>query len=153
MNVILLFEQWVEQLPDGCAVREVVTGRELTYRQLWQSAGRFARRLRADGVRPGDVVGLAMDRSLDLVVALVAVLRAGGAYLPHDAQAPAGRIVAVLAEAGVRLVVQAGPPAAADSGPRWPLPPGVTRLVWAGPDSADSADSAGPAAIAPRTGA
>ena len=106
-QVHLLVSAWVDRQPDSCAVRDASTNRELTYRQLWQHAGHLADQLQARGVQPGDFVGLAMPRSVDLVVAMLATLRAGAAYLPLDAHAPADRIAMMLTEADVRVVVEA----------------------------------------------
>jgi amino acid adenylation domain-containing protein len=78
----------------------VVAGREeLSYGELAQQAGRLAGHLRRLGVGPEDLVGLALERSLDLVTAIVAVLAAGGAYLPLDTSYPAERLRYMWADA------------------------------------------------------
>ncbi|NHR08872.1 AMP-binding protein, partial [Chromobacterium haemolyticum] len=65
----------------------------------------LARRLRADGVSPETLVAVALPRSIDLVVALLAVLKAGGAYLPIDLDYPAERIAFMLADAQPAVVL------------------------------------------------
>src|SRR4051794_40946097 len=119
-----LIEGWVDRQPDGCAVRDALTNRQVTFRQLWQHSGHFADQLQARGVRRGDFVGLAMHRSVDMIVAMLGIIRAGAAYVPLDAHAPLDRIAMMLAEADLRLVVEAPRPAQ-----RWPLPEGVHRLA------------------------
>ncbi|GIF07046.1 non-ribosomal peptide synthetase [Actinoplanes siamensis] len=77
---------------DPHAVAVVSGDRRLTYRDLDERAGRLAGRLRDRGLRPGDVAAVLMRRSPDLVVAILAVVRAGGCYLPvHDAYPPPRR--------------------------------------------------------------
>ncbi|MEJ8632584.1 amino acid adenylation domain-containing protein [Streptomyces sp. MS2.AVA.5] len=73
--------------------------RTLTYAQLDAQAGQLASRLVSRGVRPGALVAVALPRSAELVVALLAVLKAGGAYLPLDPGHPPGRIGAMLEDA------------------------------------------------------
>jgi amino acid adenylation domain-containing protein len=80
-------------------------GRTLTYRQLDDLATSMAGGLAAAGVRRGDRVGLLMARSTELVAALLAVLRAGAAYVPFDPQYPRDRLTFMAEDAGVRLVV------------------------------------------------
>ncbi|MCW2917361.1 MAG: non-ribosomal peptide synthetase [Actinomycetia bacterium] len=89
--------------PDSVAV--VWGDRQLTYRALNARANRLARLLRARGVGPETRVGLMLDRSLELVVALVAVLKAGGAYVPVDPDHPLERRALLLEDAGVSLVI------------------------------------------------
>jgi amino acid adenylation domain-containing protein len=100
-----LVAAWVDRRPEACAVRESATGRELSYAQLWRLAGRLAGDLAAHGVRPGAIVPVDLDRSADLVVAMLGILRAGAAYLPLDSQTPADRLAAILAESDARVVV------------------------------------------------
>ncbi|MFD7660093.1 non-ribosomal peptide synthetase [Actinosynnema sp. NPDC059797] len=93
--------------PDACAVRSPRTGESLTYRQLWARSGRLAADLALRGVGRGEVVAVDLGRSVDLVVALLGVVRAGGAYLPLDAHAPADRRAVLLEEAGARTTLTA----------------------------------------------
>ncbi|KDN87620.1 hypothetical protein KCH_06330 [Kitasatospora cheerisanensis KCTC 2395] len=83
--------------PDGVAVD--FEGEELTYRQLWDRAGRLASALTAAGARPDTVVGVAVPRSAELMVALLGVLRAGAAYLPLDTEYPAERLAGMIEDA------------------------------------------------------
>ena len=101
-----LIERWVRETPDAVAVSGV--DGELTYRQLHDRAAQLAHVLRAWGVGPEVPVGLCVDRSAAMVVALLGVWLAGGAYLPLDPGFPPDRLRATLADAGAELAVTAG---------------------------------------------
>lgn len=81
----------------------------LTYGDLDERSLRLAQRLVARGVRLGDVVGLHVERSVDVVVGFLAILRAGAAYLPLDPEHPAGRRALVLRDACPRVVLTRAP--------------------------------------------
>ncbi|MDN3356402.1 amino acid adenylation domain-containing protein [Actinomadura sp. DC4] len=106
-----LFERQVARRPGATAV--VHRGRTLSYRELNRRANALAARLRASGVVRGDTVGVCVARSPELVVALLAVLKCGAAYLPFDAAWPGERQRGILLAAGCEVVVtdRAGPPA------------------------------------------
>lgn len=97
------FEAQVERHPDAVAV--VFRDQQLTYQELNNSANRLARHLRGLGIGAEDVVGLFMDRSTDMIVALLAILKAGGAYLPLDPAQPIERLTYMLSDSGVRVVL------------------------------------------------
>ncbi|GAA3487557.1 non-ribosomal peptide synthetase [Streptomyces cremeus] len=96
-----------DRTPDAPAVS--YDGNELTYRQLVDWADQFAASLRDLGVVPGDRVGVCLDRSLDLVVVLLAVLTAGGTYVPMDPAYPAERLAYTSEDAELTLVVTDSP--------------------------------------------
>ena len=98
-----LFEQEAASAGDADAV--VFEGARLTYRQLDERANRLAHRLRRLGVSPGRRVGVYMGKSLDLVVAVLAVVKAGGAFVPLDPLYPPDRIEFMLADAQPAVVV------------------------------------------------
>ncbi|NGN63413.1 amino acid adenylation domain-containing protein [Streptomyces sp. A7024] len=83
----------------------VAGGQSLTYRELNARADSLARELAGRGVRPETVVAVSLPRSADLVVALLAVLKAGGAYLPVDPKYPGHRLEAILEDARPHLVL------------------------------------------------
>ncbi|HKV09763.1 MAG TPA: amino acid adenylation domain-containing protein [Thermoanaerobaculia bacterium] len=98
-----LFEAQAERSPDAVAVR--FEEQSLTYRELDLYANRLAGWLRANGVGPEAVVGVLLDRSLEMVVALYAVLKAGGAYLPLDPSYPRERLSFFVEDAAPRVVL------------------------------------------------
>jgi amino acid adenylation domain-containing protein len=93
----------VAGLPGATAV--TCEGHCLTYAQLEAQANRLAHRLRHEGVRPGVLVALCATRSVETLVALLAVMKAGGAYLPLDPEYPKDRLSFVLADSGARLLL------------------------------------------------
>ncbi|HET6711445.1 non-ribosomal peptide synthetase [Amycolatopsis sp.] len=97
------FEGVAARTPDAIAVSD--GGITFTYRMLDVLAASVADGLRAAGVRPGDRVGLCLDRSADFVVAVLGVLKAGATYVPVDPAHPAERLARVLEGADVRLVI------------------------------------------------
>ncbi len=98
-----LVEAHASARPDAPAIAH--EGRTLTYRELDARANRLARHLIARGAGPGALVGLAMERSIGMVVGLLAILKAGAAYVPLDPTYPAERIAFVLDDAGIGLLV------------------------------------------------
>ncbi|HKV08246.1 MAG TPA: non-ribosomal peptide synthase/polyketide synthase, partial [Thermoanaerobaculia bacterium] len=102
-----VFETWVDRAPDDPAIEWVGTGEDgrLTYRELDEAANRLAWHLIAQGVGPEVWVGLSLPRSVDMIVALFAVLKSGGAYVPLDPSLPAERLAFMAAETRPRVVV------------------------------------------------
>ncbi|MEU5092044.1 non-ribosomal peptide synthase/polyketide synthase [Streptomyces sp. NPDC021356] len=98
-----LFEERAAQAPDAVAV--TCATRSLTYRQLDERADRLARRLVAHGAGPERFVAVCLPRGLDLVVALLAVVKSGAAYVPVDPGQPEERIAYILKDTGPVLVV------------------------------------------------
>jgi amino acid adenylation domain-containing protein len=98
-----LFEEQVERRPDATAL--VDQGRSMTYRELDRDANRLAHMLIARGVGAEVRVGLCLERSLEMVVGLLAVLKAGGAYVPLDPALPGERLLFQLQDAGVAVLV------------------------------------------------
>ncbi|GHO46314.1 non-ribosomal peptide synthetase [Ktedonospora formicarum] len=102
-GVHTLFEQQVERTPEAIAVTfETIS---LTYRELNERANQLARHLRTLGIERDELVGLCLERSLDMVVALLAILKAGGAYLPLDPTYPSERIAFMLEDAQVPVLL------------------------------------------------
>ncbi len=91
----------MERTPDAVAV--VFEEQELTYRELNERANQLAHHLAWLGVGPEALVGLCLERSLEMVVGLLGILKAGGAYVPLDADYPAQRLAFMLADAEDRV--------------------------------------------------
>jgi amino acid adenylation domain-containing protein len=102
-SVLTRFEAQVARTPEAPAV--LAEEGALTYAQLEQRANQLAHRLRHAGVGPEGRVGLLLERSLDMVVAILATLKAGGAYVPLDPEHPSERLAAVIGDAAPRIVV------------------------------------------------
>ena len=96
-------QDWARRTPDAPAL--CFEGEERSYGELDAGAGRLAAHLRRMGVRRESVVGILMDRGPDLPLAMLAVLKAGGAYLPLDPQQPVERLDYVMRDAGCELVI------------------------------------------------
>jgi amino acid adenylation domain-containing protein len=101
-----LFEAHVARCPDRCAV--VYEDGCLTYRALDERANAIAAQLRSRGIGAGAAVGIRLERSLDMIVAIVGVLKAGGAYVPLDPSMPQKRLEVLLSESGARVVLTQG---------------------------------------------
>jgi amino acid adenylation domain-containing protein len=97
------FEQQAARTADAVAV--FCEDEQLTYRQLNQSSNLLARRLIEQGVNPGDLVGILIERSLPMVIGLLGILKAGAAYVPLDPSYPKQRLAFMLEDSQVRRVV------------------------------------------------
>ncbi|MET9469982.1 amino acid adenylation domain-containing protein [Streptomyces sp. NPDC006544] len=102
-TVVDLLEETAARVPNAQAV--ICDDVQLTYTELLDRVGRLARQLRTAGLRTGMRVGVLMERSVGLHIALLAVLRAGGVYLPLDPHHPAPRISSILEDASVGFLL------------------------------------------------
>ena len=98
-----LFEEQAERSPDRIAV--VFENRQMTYRDLDVRSNQLAHYLRKHGVGAKSLVGVCLERSMEMVVALVAVLKAGGAYLPLDPSSPPERLRLMVEQAGASILL------------------------------------------------
>src|SRR5262245_4545959 len=98
-----LFEEQVELTPDSIAV--VCEDQQCTYRELNERANQLANYLRTLGVGVDVLVGVCLERSLDLVVAILGTLKAGGAYVPLDPAYPRERLLFMSTAAGARVLL------------------------------------------------
>src|SRR5882762_537972 len=100
------FERQVSSTPNSTAL--LFHGRELTCREINESSNRLAHYLRKKGVEPGMLVGVSIERSPEIFIALLAVLKTGAAYLPLDPSYPAERLAFMVGDAKVACVVTQG---------------------------------------------
>ena len=100
-----IFEQQVERVPDKTAI--VFESSTYSYRKLNQAANQLAHYLIAQGVTVNTPVGICVDRSLDMVIAILAILKAGGAYVPLDPSYPVNRLQFMVTDSGIKhLLIQ-----------------------------------------------
>ena len=102
-SVVSEFARQVTETPDAPAVE--YEGESLSYRELDQRANQLAHWLRDRGVDRGSLVGLCMERSLDLVTGILGVMKAGAGYVPLDAEYPQERLAYMVSDTGVALVL------------------------------------------------
>ena len=98
-----LFESQVELTPDAVAVEQ--DGQKLTYRQLSDRANQLAHYLQSLGVKPETLVGICIERSLDMIIGLLGVIKAGGAYVSIDPSYPQERIAEILADTQLGILL------------------------------------------------
>ncbi len=138
-----LFEAQAARSPGAAALVFEADGESLTYGELNARANRLAHRLRMEGVGPGALVGLCLERSPEMVVALLAVLKAGGAYVPLDPTYPPDRLSFVLEDCGARVLLT-------QAELRYELPSGDLTVIEVEPGEAANAceSAADPAPLA-----
>lgn len=128
LTVQQLIEEQVERTPEAVAL--VYQDQQCTYAELNRRANQLAHLLREHGVAPEVRVGLFMERSLELVISILATLKAGGAYVPLDPSYPEDRLRFIAQDAGIRIVLTqqhlldaatAFTPAVVDVKSEWPL--------------------------------
>jgi amino acid adenylation domain-containing protein len=102
-TVVELFEEQVELHPEALAVS--YEGEQITYRELNRRANQVANYLQQQGVGPEVLVGVCLERSVEMVTGLLGTLKAGGAYLPLDPIYPRERLEFMLEDAGIRVLL------------------------------------------------
>ncbi|MCX4472652.1 amino acid adenylation domain-containing protein [Micromonospora sp. NBC_01655] len=130
-TVVDLVRAQAVRCPAAVALRDGAIS--LSYAELDRRAARLAARLRRAGVGPEHLVGVALPRSADVVVAMLAVLRSGAAYVPLDPAYPPQRLAYLVADSAASVVVTA-------TGLRETLPPGPYTTICVDDPDADAAD-------------
>jgi amino acid adenylation domain-containing protein len=102
-NIVQLFEDQVERTPDAVAL--MFQGESLTYKKLNERANQLAHFLQARGVGPEVFVGICMQRSVEMMVSVLGVLKAGGAYLPLDPTYPKERLAYMIGDTKAHLLL------------------------------------------------
>jgi amino acid adenylation domain-containing protein len=145
-SVAQLFEEIVSENSDSIAL--IFKDQELTYAELNTRANRLAHRLRSLGVGPETLVGCCLERSIELIVALIAILKAGGAYVPLDPTYPKERFDFLVGHTRTQLMLtQSSLASTVLSGYRQSCLL-VDGSCSSGPDPGNSAHSAGPGSLA-----
>jgi amino acid adenylation domain-containing protein len=139
-----LLTEHVRERPDAPAL--VAPDRTLSYAEFWAASGRLAWQLREAGVGPGDLVGVVMRKGWEQYVAVYAVLLAGAAYLPVDADLPAARRRLLLERGSVRVAVTQPETSTL---PDWPT---AIRQVVVGPSVLDGPVADAGESVPPRAG-
>ena len=98
-----LFEERAKERPDAVALEH--EGERMSYGELDERSNKVARYLRRRGVREGDIVGIYMERSLEMMVGIVGVVKAGGVYMPIDPGYPEERVRYMVRDSGARAVM------------------------------------------------
>jgi non-ribosomal peptide synthetase component F len=98
-----MFEAQVASTPDAVAAE--FDGATVSYKELNERANRLAHYLRELDVGPEVLVGLCVDRSIEMVVAMMAILKAGGAYLPLDSEYPSERLAFMIRDSDPRVLI------------------------------------------------
>ncbi|MCO8162806.1 non-ribosomal peptide synthase/polyketide synthase [Pseudomonas sp. 21LCFQ010] len=114
-----LIEAQAERTPEAAAL--TFGSQTLSYAELNARANQFAHNLIARGVKPDGLVGIAVERSIEMVVGLLAILKAGGAYVPLDPEYPTDRLAYMLEDSGIQLLLS-------QSHLELPLAEGVQRI-------------------------
>ena len=103
LHVLEQFERQLAREPAAIAVQDL--NRRLTYRELDDAAGRLAGYLAALGVGPADPVGICLERSIDAIVATVAVVKANAVYVPLDPEYPPARLGHMVTDTGLMVII------------------------------------------------
>ncbi|NFG84174.1 amino acid adenylation domain-containing protein, partial [Clostridium botulinum] len=98
-----LFEEQVERTPDNIAM--VFEDKKLTYRELNEKANSIARVLRDKGAKADSIVGIMVERSIEMIVGIIGILKSGGAYLPIDPYLPKGRILHMIQDSHSNILL------------------------------------------------
>ncbi|WP_288251365.1 non-ribosomal peptide synthetase, partial [uncultured Flavobacterium sp.] len=102
-TLVDLFEEQVQRTPDAVAV--VYDGEELSYRELNERSNQLGHYLRDQGVQADTLVGICLERSLEMLVGILGILKSGAAYVPIDPDYPQDRISYMVGDAGIRQVL------------------------------------------------
>ena len=98
-----MFEEHVERAPDSIAL--IYDDQPMTYRELNRRANQLASYLRKFGVGPEVLVGICMERSVEMVIGLLGILKAGGAYVPLDSAYPKERLAFMVEDTNIAVLL------------------------------------------------
>ncbi|WBW96387.1 non-ribosomal peptide synthetase [Oceanirhabdus sp. W0125-5] len=98
-----IFQEQVNRTPDNTAI--IFDDKSLTYSELNSKANQLARELLENGVKPNEVIGLVVERSMEMIIGMIAILKSGGAYLPIDPAYPKDRIIYTLEDSKAQILL------------------------------------------------
>lgn len=98
-----IFEERATSIPDKVAL--IFEGRELTYRELNSKANKIARTLRNKGIKPDTLVSIMVNRSFEMIIGILGILKAGGGYLPISPDYPEDRVNFILKDSGAKILL------------------------------------------------
>ncbi len=98
-----LFEEQVEKNPENIAI--TFNNKSITYKELDEKANQIGNHLQSLGVQPDDIIGLCLDRSIDMITCLLGIIKSGGAYLPIDPTYPAERIAFMINDCNCKFIL------------------------------------------------
>jgi|GEM_PF-5437183 len=102
-TIHFLFENQVKESPDRIAV--IFEDKQITYHELDTKASIIAKLLQEKGLEKGEIVGLTLNRSIEMIIGMLSVIKAGGVYLPIDTEAPINRKIMMLNDCSVKLII------------------------------------------------
>ncbi|WP_272040588.1 non-ribosomal peptide synthetase, partial [Paenibacillus sp. JJ-100] len=102
-TLVQLFEEQVDRIPDAVAI--FLNGQDLNYRELNRRVNRLARTLRSHGISKGHLVAIMAERSIEMVIGMLAVQKAGAGYVPVDPEYPEERIRFLIEDSGVQVML------------------------------------------------
>ncbi|MEO6719986.1 MAG: amino acid adenylation domain-containing protein, partial [Ferruginibacter sp.] len=135
-TIVSLFEEQVKRTP--ATIAAVFENERITYHQLNERANKLAHYLQARGITPGTLVPLCVERSFDMIIGVLAILKAGAAYVPIDPYFPAERVSYILKDTNADLII-----GSKKSRPLLPFSDSITVLEIDGADVASISDLQG----------
>ncbi|HTJ31253.1 MAG TPA: amino acid adenylation domain-containing protein, partial [Acidobacteriaceae bacterium] len=103
LSIARVFEEQADRTPDAIAL--IGADASLTYAELNEKANQLARFLQKSGIQPGDRVAVSLERSLEVIVSLIAILKAGAAYVPVDPAYPASRLTFLIEDSAAKVLL------------------------------------------------
>jgi len=134
-------EAWSKAQPERIALQ--TEDEAVSYAELWRRSDAAAGMMRREGVAPNEIVGVCLERSVEMIVAIVAILKIGATYVPLDPGLPPDRLRHMMEDAGLRVILSAET-SRETVAPIAPTHIKILNAPWSGGDVAEAAEIAGP---------